>query len=118
MTSDPAAKPARFKWLRCSMPVPAGSTARSADLPPSAPPMTEISCLDHGVALLLVVASPLLVLPTLIVLAVSAVTRALFGADPAAGLVQEHREGVRLIKIIGGCTFGLMAVAGLLGWAM
>jgi len=32
--------------------------------------------------------------------------------------VQEHREGVRLIKIIGGCTFGLMAVAGLLGWAM
>jgi hypothetical protein len=80
--------------------------------------MTEINGLDRGVALLLVVAAPLLVLPTLVVVAASAASRALFGADPAAALMQSHCAALAVIKIMAGCTLGLLAVTGLLALAM
>jgi hypothetical protein len=51
-------------------------------------------------------------------LAASAVSRAIFGTDPAAELAEEHPAGWAIVKLTGGCTLGLMLAAALLGKAI
>jgi hypothetical protein len=59
-------------------------------------------------------AAPVLVALLAFKIAVVAAGLAMFGADPARGLVDEASAGWAIVKVTGGCTFALVIAAVLL----
>jgi hypothetical protein len=80
--------------------------------------MTEVRGAGYVLAPLYAVAAPVLVMLMIFTLVASAVSRAMFGTDPAAKLIEEHSAGWAIVKLTGGCTLGLLLAAGLLGLAI
>jgi hypothetical protein len=62
-------------------------------------------------------AAPLLLFAAALTIARSSMTRALFGNDPAAALLEQHPEAWIILNLTGRCTLCLLFVALLLRYA-
>src|SRR3954452_21736170 len=98
--------------------MPTGSTLLSPPPPARIARVTELKGAGYALAPLYSVTAPVLVLLMAFALAASAVSRALFGTDPAAELMEEHSAECAIVKLTRACTLGLLLAAGLLGLAI
>jgi hypothetical protein len=68
--------------------------------------------------LLYPIAAPLLLFVTALTIVTSRLTRAIFGIDPAAALVEQHPAEWTILNLTARCTLGLLFVALLLRRAL